>query len=133
VVVGVDVVGDLLSCLGDGLPLAAPGAAALELAEPGVDERLGLGVAVAAAAMRDAPGGQVLPDVTRNERDPLSVPSVSTPGQTPWARTAASTLAIASSDVAPRGGMTCYCSEVVGLAPTVTRDEAREDAPWGSP
>jgi hypothetical protein len=38
----------------DGLPLGAPGAALLELAEPGLDERLGLGVAVAAASVGDA-------------------------------------------------------------------------------
>src|SRR5215210_2858968 len=37
----------------EGLELLAPDAALLELAEPGLDEGLALGVAVAAAAMRD--------------------------------------------------------------------------------
>ncbi len=41
-VVGVDVVGDLFPCLVEGFPLGAPGAALLELAEPGLDERLAL-------------------------------------------------------------------------------------------
>jgi hypothetical protein len=47
-VVAVDVDGDVLSGVLDGLPFAAPGAAFLELAEPRLDERLRLGVAVAA-------------------------------------------------------------------------------------
>ena len=66
-VVAVDVVPDLPSCLLDGLPLRAPGAALLELAEPGLDERLGLRVAVAAAAVGDAAGGQMLPEVPAGE------------------------------------------------------------------
>ncbi len=53
VVVVVDVVGDLGACMLDGLPFAAPGAALLrallELPEPGLDELLSFGVAVAAA------------------------------------------------------------------------------------
>jgi hypothetical protein len=57
-VVGGDVGADRLSGLVDGLELLAPDAALLELAEPGLDERLGLGVAVAAAAVRDAVLGE---------------------------------------------------------------------------
>jgi hypothetical protein len=56
-VIGRDVVGDLLPRLFDGLPFGAPGAALLELAEPGLNERLGLRVAVAAAAVGDPAGG----------------------------------------------------------------------------
>ena len=46
----VDVVGDLRSCLFEGLPFGAPGAPFLELAEPRLDERLRFRVAVATAA-----------------------------------------------------------------------------------
>ena len=53
-VVGLDVGADLLAGLVERLELLAPDAALLELAEPGLDEGLALGVAVAAAAMRDA-------------------------------------------------------------------------------
>lgn len=49
VVVAVDVGADLVPGLLEGLELLAPDAAELELSEPGLDERLGLGVAVAAA------------------------------------------------------------------------------------
>ena len=58
VVVGVDVSGDHVARLLERLELLAPDAAFLELAEPGLDEGLALGVAVAAAAMRDAVLGQ---------------------------------------------------------------------------
>ena len=54
VVVGLDVGGDLLASLVEGFELLAPDAALLELAEPGLDEGLALGVAVAAAAMDDS-------------------------------------------------------------------------------
>jgi hypothetical protein len=54
VVVGLDVGADLRSGFVDGLELFAPDAALFELAEPRLDERLALGVAVAAAAVRDA-------------------------------------------------------------------------------
>ena len=54
-VVGIDVVGDVAAGLVEALPLGSPGAALLELPEPGLDERLGLGVAVAATAVGDAP------------------------------------------------------------------------------
>jgi hypothetical protein len=40
VVLGVDVCGDLSPWLVEGFPFSAPGAALLELAEPGLDERL---------------------------------------------------------------------------------------------
>ena len=53
VVVAVDVGADRGAGLVEGLELLAPDAALLELGEPGLDERLALGVAVAAAAMRD--------------------------------------------------------------------------------
>ena len=57
----VDVGGDRLSCLVEGLELVQPDAAFLQLREPGFDERLALGVAVAAAAMGDpAPGEREL-------------------------------------------------------------------------
>ena len=52
--VAVDVGGDLLSPLVEGFEVGAPEEPLLELAEPRFDERLGFGVALAAAAMRDA-------------------------------------------------------------------------------
>ena len=51
VVVAVDVGADDGAGLVDRFELFAPDAALFELAEPRVDERLGLGVAVAAAAV----------------------------------------------------------------------------------
>jgi hypothetical protein len=54
VVVAVDVSADYLPWLVEGFELVQPDAALLELCEPGLDERLAFGVAVAAAAMRDA-------------------------------------------------------------------------------
>lgn len=63
VAVAVDVGADLAAGLVDGLPCGAPGAAALELAEPGLDERLGLRIPVAATAVSDPPGGQVPAEV----------------------------------------------------------------------
>lgn len=59
VVIAGDVVGDLRSGLVDGFPFGSPGAASFELAEPGLDEGLGFGVAVAAASMSDASCGEV--------------------------------------------------------------------------
>jgi hypothetical protein len=50
VVVAVDVGGDHLPCLLEGLELVQPDAAFLQLREPRFDERLRLRVAVAAAA-----------------------------------------------------------------------------------
>ncbi len=61
VVVGVDVAADCLAGLIERLELLAPDAALLELRKPGLDERLRLGVAVAAAAMRDPVFGQAEP------------------------------------------------------------------------
>ena len=58
-VVAIDVGPDRGAGLLERLELLAPDAALLELAEPGFDERLGLGVAVAAAAMGNAPGREV--------------------------------------------------------------------------
>ncbi len=79
--VGVDVVGDFLSGLVEGFPFGAPGAALFELAEPGLDERLGLGVAVAAAAVGDATGRQVLAEVAGGE---LSTPRSGSPSTSSW-------------------------------------------------
>ena len=53
VVVAVDVGADRGAGLLERLELFAPDAALLELGEPGLDEGLALGVAVAAAAVRD--------------------------------------------------------------------------------
>src|SRR5215213_11040619 len=53
-----DVVADRLPSLVERLELVAPDAALLELAEPGLDERLALGIAVAAAAVRDSQSAQ---------------------------------------------------------------------------
>ena len=53
VVVALDVGCDLFSRLLEGLELAAPDEPLLELPEPALDEGLGLGVAVAAAAVSD--------------------------------------------------------------------------------
>src|SRR3954462_6368812 len=58
VVVVDHVAADHVPGLVEGLELVAPDAALFELAEPGLDERLALGVAVAAAAVRDPQGGQ---------------------------------------------------------------------------
>jgi len=62
VVVAVDVGADQLPGLLEGLELLAPDAALLELGEPRLDEGLGLGVAVAAAAMGNGPLGQPGPE-----------------------------------------------------------------------
>jgi len=67
VVIALDVLPDLPSGLVDGLPLRAPGAALLELAEPGLDDRLGLRIAVAAAAVGDAAGGRVPAEIPGGE------------------------------------------------------------------
>jgi len=58
VVVEVDVAGDLLAGLVERLELFAPDEAFLELREPRLDERLALGIAVAAAPVRDAALGE---------------------------------------------------------------------------
>jgi hypothetical protein len=57
-VVVLDVGGDHLRCLVEGLELVQPDAAFLELGEPRLDGRLALGVAVAAEAVRDPEPGQ---------------------------------------------------------------------------
>ena len=67
VVIAVDVGGDLGSGLFDGLPLGPPGAALLELPEPGLDECLGFGVAVAATPMGHTTGREVPAEVPRGE------------------------------------------------------------------
>jgi hypothetical protein len=96
VVVAVDVGADRGAGLVDRLELLAPDAALLELGEPGLDEGLALGVAVAAAPVGDPSS----PRRERNARlvnaEPLSVPSVSLPGAIPRSAAAASITAIAS-------------------------------------
>ena len=58
VVVALDVGTDAGAGVVEGLVFVAPHLAAFEPAEPALDERLGLGVAVAAAAVRDLQLGQ---------------------------------------------------------------------------
>src|SRR4051794_24729388 len=68
-VVVVDHVGaDHFPGLLEGLELVAPNAAFFELAQPGPDEGLALGVAVTAAAMRDPEADQDLLERTGGER-----------------------------------------------------------------
>jgi hypothetical protein len=57
VVLVLDVGGDHFPGLVDGFELVAPDAAFLEVAEPGLDECLALGVALAAAAVSDPSPG----------------------------------------------------------------------------
>jgi hypothetical protein len=65
--VAVDVVVDLLSRLVQRLPLRSPGQAFLELAEPGLDEGLGLWIAVATPAVGDPAGRQMAAEVAGGE------------------------------------------------------------------
>ena len=67
-VVAVDVGADRVAGLLEGLELFAPDAALLELSEPGLDEGLALGVAVAAAAMGDPVLGQPGAEGSAGER-----------------------------------------------------------------
>src|SRR5438128_3809617 len=80
VVVTLDVLVHLPPGLFDGLPLRAPGTALLELPEPALDERLGLGVPVAAASVSDVPGGQMLSEVPRGELRAVVGPERQLPG-----------------------------------------------------
>lgn len=66
-VVAVDVVADLLSGPVEGFPLGSPCASLLELPEPGLDERLGLGIAVAATPMGHPTRREVLAEVPGGE------------------------------------------------------------------
>jgi hypothetical protein len=66
-VVAIDVVGDLLPRLVERLELGAPDEPLLQLPEPAFDEGLRLGVAVAAAAMRDAMLGESLTEAAAGE------------------------------------------------------------------
>jgi hypothetical protein len=68
VVVVVDVAGELAPGLLERVELRAPHEALLQLAEPALDERLGLGVAVAAAPMRDAEARERLLERAGGER-----------------------------------------------------------------
>ena len=65
--VRVDVVVDLLSRLVQRLPRRAPGQTLFELAEPGLDERLRLGIAVATPPVGDPTGRQVPAKVAGGE------------------------------------------------------------------
>ena len=67
-VVAVDVGADRGAGLVEGLELLAPDAAQLELGEPGLDEGLALGVAVAAAAVGDAVLGEAGAERAAGER-----------------------------------------------------------------
>src|SRR4051812_28234070 len=71
VVVAVDVAGGRGAGLVERLELFAPDQAQLELAEPALDEGLALGVAVAAAAVRDAELGQASAEGAAGERRPV--------------------------------------------------------------
>jgi len=71
VVVGVDVLADLLSRLVEGLELGAPDEPLLELPEPALDEGLGFGVAVAAAAVGGSELGEPGPEPAAGERRPV--------------------------------------------------------------
>jgi hypothetical protein len=68
VVVAVDVGADRGSGVVEGLELFAPDAALLELGEPGLGERLALGVAVAAAAVDDPVLGAASTERAAGER-----------------------------------------------------------------
>jgi hypothetical protein len=80
----------------EGLELFAPDGALLELAEPGLDEGLALGVAVAAAAVDDPSSPRPARNARLVKAEPLSVPSVSRPGRMPRSSAAAWMTAIAS-------------------------------------
>ena len=66
-VVAVDVVGDLLSCLVEGLEVGAPDEPLLQFPEPAFDEGLRFGVAVAAAAVGDAVLGESCAEAAAGE------------------------------------------------------------------
>src|SRR3954463_15781887 len=68
VVVVDHVAADHVPGLVEGLELVAPDAALFELAEPGLDEGLALGVAVAAAAVRDPQAAEDGLERPRGER-----------------------------------------------------------------
>ena len=94
------VVGDVgavrLAGLFECLEFLAPDAALLELAEPGLDERLALGIAVAAAAMRDPRPTRTALNARAVNAEPLSVPSVRVPGVMARSAAARSISVIAS-------------------------------------
>ena len=97
VVVGVDVGGDLLSCLVEGLELGAPDEPLLQLPEPRFDEGLRFGVAVAAAAVRDAELAELLAEATAGESAAVVGAERQRPCFDDAAATAAATSSIASS------------------------------------
>src|SRR5829696_6256933 len=75
-----DVGADRLPGLLERLELLAPDAAFLELAEPGLDERLALGIAVAAAPMRDPEAAQDGLEGARGETRAVVGPERQRPG-----------------------------------------------------
>jgi len=66
-VVAVDVVGDLLPCLVEGLELGAPDEPLFQLPEPAFDEGLRFGVSVAAASVGDAVLGESVAEAAAGE------------------------------------------------------------------
>lgn len=76
-VVGVDVAADRLAGLGDGLELRAPDQALLELSEPRLDERLRLGVAIAAGRWAIPRPESTALNLRAVNAEPLSVPKTS--------------------------------------------------------
>jgi hypothetical protein len=96
VVAALDVVAGRGAGLVERLELVAPDAALLELGEPGLDEGLALGVAVAAAAVRDPEPESGARNARELNALLLSVPSVIRPGSIPRSAATASITAIAS-------------------------------------
>jgi hypothetical protein len=70
----------ILPCLVEGLEFVQPDPALFELGEPALDERLRLGVAIAAASVGDPEPGVDELERAGGERRALSVPSASVPG-----------------------------------------------------
>jgi hypothetical protein len=68
VVVGLDVGGGLGSGLVEGLELGASDESLLEFPEPALDERLGFGVAVAAASVPDLELAELFAEAAGGER-----------------------------------------------------------------
>src|SRR5262245_5682193 len=123
--IGVDVGSDDRPGLVERLEFVAPDGALLELSDPRLDEGLGLGVAVAVAAMGDAVLGQAGAERAAGKGVPLSLPSISWPRPMRRSATAASMTAMASW----RGS-----SRTAGRAPfrahARVRRAAHEQAPF---
>ena len=95
--VAVDVGADDGAGLLERLELFAPDAALLELCEPRLDERLGLGVAVAAARCAMPCSASRARNAREVNAVPVSVPSVSSAAPIRRSATAASMTAVAST------------------------------------